>query len=75
MCAGAIIQARVARVVYGATDPKAGAVHSLFQTLQDSRLNHRCELKTGILGEECGGILKEYFRKKRAAKKAKPSSN
>lgn len=70
MCAGALVQARVARVVYGATDPKAGAVHSLYQVLQDSRLNHRCEVIGGVLAEECGGILKDYFKEKRGRKKS-----
>jgi tRNA(adenine34) deaminase len=68
MCAGGILQARVDRVVFGARDPKAGAVESLYQVLNDSRLNHRVEISSGILGDECGGILSEFFRKKRAEK-------
>lgn len=68
MCAGALVQARVARVVYGAADPKGGAVHSLYQVLSDPRLNHRCEVTSGVLGEECGKILKDYFRRKRELK-------
>lgn len=65
MCAGAAVQARVNRVVYGATDPKAGAVQSLYKILQDDRLNHRPEVTSGILANECGAILSEFFRQKR----------
>ena len=65
MCAGAIIQSRIKRVVYGADDPKAGAVCSLYQLLEDSRLNHRCEVVRGIMAEECGSVLSEFFRLKR----------
>jgi tRNA(adenine34) deaminase len=66
MCAGAILQARIPTVVYGAADPKAGAVCSLFEMLDDSRLNHRCEVFSGILSEQCGAVLTEFFRKQRA---------
>ncbi len=66
MCAGAIVLARVRRVVYGAGDPKAGACGSLMNLVQDPRLNHRTDLLSGLLGEECGGILTGYFRSKRA---------
>ena len=72
MCAGALIQARVQRVVFGAKDTKGGAVESLYQILQDPRLNHRCEVSGGILAAECGQILKDYFRKKRALRKEEP---
>ena len=65
MCAGAILQARLARVVFGARDPKAGAVFSLYRVLQDSRLNHRVEVTEGILREECGEILSRFFKEKR----------
>ncbi|QDT70561.1 tRNA-specific adenosine deaminase [Planctomycetes bacterium MalM25] len=65
MCAGAIVQARVPRVVYGATDPKAGAVESLYSLLSDQRLNHRCDLERGVLAEPCGAILSEFFRARR----------
>lgn len=65
MCAGAIVQARVPRVVYGAADPKAGAVESLYHLLEDERLNHRCEIERGVLAEECGAVLREFFRKRR----------
>lgn len=65
MCAGAIQQARVDRVVFGASDPKGGAVRSLYQVLEDTRLNHRCEVVGGVLGEECGSVLTEFFRGRR----------
>ena len=65
MCAGAIIQARIPWVVYGAADPKAGAVDSLFHLLQDARLNHRCQTTAGVLSPECGDILSRFFQEKR----------
>lgn len=65
MCAGAILQARVPRVVYGAVDPKAGAVDSLFRLLSDARLNHRCRVTGGVLAEPCGALLTEFFAAKR----------
>jgi len=65
MCAGAILQSRIPRIVYGALDPKAGAVVSLFQLLNDPRLNHRCETLSGVLANECGKILTEFFDRKR----------
>lgn len=65
MCAGALVQSRVDRVVYGAKDPKAGAVESLYQVLSDVRLNHRPEVSGGILKEDCGTILSEFFKRKR----------
>ena len=66
MCAGAILQARIPRVVYGAEDPKGGAVRSLYRLLEDSRLNHRCEIRGGVLAERCGAVLSDFFRKQRA---------
>ena len=66
MCAGAIQQSRLARVVYGAIDPKAGAVASLYQLLDDQRLNHQVEVIGGVLAEPCGGILTDFFARKRA---------
>ena len=57
MCAGALVNSRMGTVVYGATDPKAGAVESLFQLLQDERLNHRSEVVSGIMNQKCGQIL------------------
>ena len=65
MCAGAILQARIPFVVYGASDPKAGAVTSLFQLLNDPRLNHRCEIRNGVLADQCGELLSEFFRQQR----------
>ena len=65
MCAGAIVQARVPWVVYGAADPKAGAVDTLYQLLRDPRLNHRCRSTSGVLAAECGAILSEFFQAKR----------
>jgi tRNA(adenine34) deaminase len=65
MCAGAIIQARVAKVVYGATDPKTGAAGSVFNILQHEQLNHRVTITKGVLATECGQLLSDFFRKKR----------
>jgi len=65
MCAGAILQARIPQVVFGATDPKAGAVVSLFRLLDNERLNHRCHVVTGILAQASGEILTSFFREQR----------
>jgi len=65
MCAGALVNARVTRLVYGTTDPKAGAVTSLMALCTDSRLNHRLEVIGGVLAEPCGEILREFFRARR----------
>ncbi|NPV06115.1 MAG: tRNA adenosine(34) deaminase TadA [Syntrophaceae bacterium] len=65
MCAGALVHARVARLVFGATDPKGGAVVSLYRVLDDARLNHRIDVTGGVLAEECGEILSRFFREKR----------
>lgn len=65
MCAGAIVHARVGRVVFGAEDPKAGAAGSVFQILNSDRLNHQCEITSGILKDECAELLQEFFRKRR----------
>ena len=61
MCAAAIVHARVRRVVFGAFDPKAGAVSSLFDVVRDPRLNHRVDVRGGILEAECGALLKDFF--------------
>jgi tRNA(adenine34) deaminase len=61
MCAGAIVLARVARLVFGAFDPKAGAVSSLFDVVRDPRLNHRVDVRSGILEDECRVLLKDFF--------------
>jgi len=65
MCAGAIVLARLPRLVYGARDPKAGACGSLSMVVQDLRLNHRAEVQPGILAEECGALLESFFRGRR----------
>lgn len=65
MCAGAILQARIPTVVYGAPDPKAGAVATLYQLLSDPRLNHRCEIVAGVLADECGQMLTRFFQRQR----------
>jgi tRNA(adenine34) deaminase len=65
MCAGAIVLARLPRVVYGAADPKAGAVATLYRLLDDPRLNHRAEVVAGVLAEPCGEILSRFFQQKR----------
>lgn len=65
MCAGALVNARIARLVYGATDPKAGAVMSLFQIGTDTRLNHRFEVEGGVLAEEGARRLTEFFTARR----------
>jgi tRNA(adenine34) deaminase len=66
MCAGAIVQARVPRVVYGTTDPKAGACHTLYSITSDARLNHQCTVLGGVLQAECRGILQEFFALQRS---------
>ena len=68
MCAGALIQARIQRLIYAAPDPKAGAVDSLYQTLKDPRLNHRIKTTSGILEKQSSELLKAFFQKRRAKK-------
>jgi tRNA(adenine34) deaminase len=70
MCAGAIVLARVARLVYGAPDPKAGFCGSLGDLVRDGRLNHRAEVVAGVLGEECGGLLRDFFARLRSGRPA-----
>jgi tRNA(adenine34) deaminase len=65
MCAGAAVLARLRRVVYGATDPKAGAVGSLWDVVRDRRLNHRPEVVTGVLEDECQELLRGWFERRR----------
>jgi tRNA(adenine34) deaminase len=65
MCAGAMIHARIARLVFGALDPKAGAVGSVLEVLNHPRLNHQMELASGMLAEECGGLLRRFFQLRR----------
>jgi tRNA(adenine34) deaminase len=69
MCAGAIVQSRIARVVYGAADPKAGACESLYRLVCDPRLNHRAVITSGILERECGEILSLFFQERRIRSK------
>lgn len=75
MCAGAILQSRIPNVVYGARDPKAGCVDSLYRLLNDPRFNHECDVREAVRGTECGALLTDFFRalrdrKKRAKKEA-----
>lgn len=65
MCAGALVHARVARVVYGAPDPKTGAAGGVFDTLIDPRHNHRVDVTAGVLAEESAGLLRQFFRARR----------
>ena len=65
MCAGAIVLARIPMVVYGATDPKAGACETLYKITSDARLNHRCQIVSGVLAEKCGEVLSSFFAAKR----------
>jgi tRNA(adenine34) deaminase len=65
MCAGAIVHARVGRVVFAATDPRTGAAGSVYNILQSNELNHRCEVTGGMLAEESGGLLRDFFRSRR----------
>lgn len=65
MCAGAIVQARIPLLVYGATDPKAGACATLYQITSDPRLNHRARVVAGVLADRCGAILSDFFARKR----------
>jgi tRNA(adenine34) deaminase len=69
MCAGAIVHARLARLVYGAADPKAGACRSLYRLTDDRRLNHRVAATSGVLAGECGEILSLFFRQRRSSAK------
>lgn len=70
MCAGALVQSRVKRLVYGARDPKAGGTDSLYQICNDPRLNHRLEITRGVLEDECSTILSDFFRERRKQIKA-----
>jgi tRNA(adenine34) deaminase len=65
MCAGAVVLARVTRLVYGPQDPRAGAAYSLYNIVQDPRLNHTVELTTGVMQEECAALLREFFQQRR----------
>jgi tRNA(adenine34) deaminase len=65
MCAGALVMARVSRIVYGAPDIKAGAVHSLYTITDDDRLNHRLDVTGNVLVEECANLMRQFFRNRR----------
>jgi tRNA(adenine34) deaminase len=65
MCAGALVAARVKRLVYGAPDERAGAAYSVYNIVQDPRLNHQCELTAGVMRDECAELIQEFFRKRR----------
>jgi tRNA(adenine34) deaminase len=69
MCAGALVNARVARVVYGCDDPKAGALRSLFTLGEDPRLNHRFQIQSGVLAEPCARLLSDFFAARRLPKR------
>jgi tRNA(adenine34) deaminase len=69
MCAGAIVQARIPLVVYATEDPKAGCAGTLMNLLQESRFNHRCDVVSGVLKEECSAILSGFFRELRRKKR------
>ncbi len=73
MCAGAIVLSRMGRLVYGAADPKAGACGSVLDVIHERRLNHRVDMTTGVLAEECGGLLKDFFARKRRAAMTDPT--
>ena len=66
MCAGAIVNARIPRLIYGCADPKAGAVRTLYQICDDERLNHRVQITDGVLATECAALLQDFFKKQRA---------
>lgn len=66
MCAGAIVNSRIPRLVYGCDDPKAGAVRTLYKLCEDSRLNHQVQVTPGVMSEECAELLREFFREQRA---------
>jgi tRNA(adenine34) deaminase len=65
MCAGALVLARIDRLVYGCDDPKTGAVKSLYNIVQDKRLNHSVEVTSGVLADECGALLQDFFARRR----------
>ena len=72
MCAGAMVNARVSKLVYGCDDPKAGAVRTLFQLCSDPRLNHRLDVQSGILAEECAQLLRDFFKIRRSKPRDAP---
>lgn len=66
MCAGAIVQARIPTVIYGTTDPKGGACHTLYSITDDNRLNHRCQVLGGVMQSDCQLMLQQFFAEQRA---------
>lgn len=70
MCAGAIVNSRLDRIVYGCNDPKAGAVQSLFHIVDNPALNHRVSVTAGVRQEECAALMKQFFRQRRTQKRA-----
>lgn len=70
MCVGAMLHARIARVIYGASDPKTGACGSVIDLFMQEKLNHHANVKGGVLAEECGALLREFFAERRAAQKS-----
>ena len=70
MCVGAMFHARIARVIYGARDPKTGAAGSVFNLFTETRLNHHARIEGGVLAEECGKLLSDFFAKRRAQQKS-----
>jgi tRNA(adenine34) deaminase len=75
MCAGGIIMSRVKRVVFGAHDPKGGCAGTLMNLLEDTRFNHQCEVKSGVLAEECGNLLTQFFKELRLKRKKATDGN
>ncbi|MBM6629750.1 nucleoside deaminase [Mammaliicoccus vitulinus] len=75
MCSGAIVMSRIPHVVYGATDPKGGCSGSLMNLIEDTRFNHRATVERGILEQECGDMLRNFFREKRKLKKQIKQNN
>ncbi|MGI8875958.1 MAG: tRNA adenosine(34) deaminase TadA [Egibacteraceae bacterium] len=73
MCAGALVLARLPLLVFGAADPKAGAVGSLYDLAREPRLNHRLDVTGGVLAEECGALLRRFFQAKRARSRSAPA--
>jgi tRNA(adenine34) deaminase len=69
MCAGAIVNARMGRLIYGCDDPKAGAIRTLYKICDDPRLNHQVEITAGVLAEDCAELLRDFFRAQRACGK------
>ena len=74
MCGGAIVLARVPRLVYGAFDPKAGACGSVLDVIHEPRLNHRVQVTPGVLADECGDLLREFFQRKRKRAEEEPEA-